>query len=108
MAGKVVLASAVTRPRAASTQALVLTHELSKPEDYDGYLPRVLAPLRPVLSFGRSARAWPPAKANVAVYSWWRDPGSHGGAGRVSGAGSFGPRSGWVPGGPPVSLPPWS
>jgi hypothetical protein len=64
----------MSRGSAGSSQALVLTHELSRPEDYDGYLPRVLAPLRPVLSFGRSARAWPPAKVNSAVFHWWREP----------------------------------
>ena len=41
--------------------------------DFDTYLSRRLAPLRPLLSYGRSAKAYPPTKAATAVYCWWRD-----------------------------------
>ena len=40
---------------------------------FDTYLPRRLAPLRPLLSYGRSAQAYPQAKAMHCVYSWWKD-----------------------------------
>ena len=54
-------------------QALVLTHELTKERDFDTYLPRRLAPLRPLLSYGRSAKAYPQADASHCVFSWWKD-----------------------------------
>lgn len=64
-------------PRAASPasyrQALILTHELADGGHFNDYLVRKLAPLRPLLSLGRAARAWPPAKVNHAVMHWWRD-----------------------------------
>ena len=59
--------------RVAGVQALILTHELTLEEDFDTYLSRELAPVRPLISFGRSARAWPPCDTKVAVFSWWRD-----------------------------------
>ena len=52
-----------------SLQALVLTHELTPESDVTTYLPRKLAPLRPLLSFGRSAKAYPQAQAMHCVYS---------------------------------------
>ena len=54
-------------------QALVLTHELTPEYDFDTYLARVLSPCRPLISFGRSAKAWPECEPAVAVFSWWRD-----------------------------------
>ena len=54
-------------------KALVLTHELTADREFDTYLARRLAPLRPLLSYGRAARAFPPVPAKVAVYSWWKD-----------------------------------
>ena len=56
-------------------QALVLTHELTRESDFDTYLARTLHPVRPLLSFGRSAKAWPQCEASVAVFCWWRDRG---------------------------------
>ena len=58
-------------------QALVLTHELTNESDFDTYLARRLAPVRPLISFGRSAKAWPECEAQVAVFCWWRDPPQH-------------------------------
>jgi hypothetical protein len=52
----------------------VLSHELAHPDSYDSYLVEKLRPLRPLYSFGRSARAFPASKVNLAVLAWWRDP----------------------------------
>ena len=54
-------------------QALILTHELTPESDFDTYLARTLKPVRPLISFGRSAKAWPPCEPSVAVFCWWRD-----------------------------------
>ena len=51
----------------------MLTHELAE-GTYDPYLADMLAPLRPVLCFGRSAKAFPSTKPSHAVMSWWREP----------------------------------
>ena len=51
----------------------MLTHELAK-GTYDPYLADMPAPLRPVLCFGRSAKAFPSTKPSHAVMSWWREP----------------------------------
>ena len=54
-------------------EALVLTHELAL-GTYDPYLSEVLWPLRPLLCFGRSAKAFPTCPAKHAVMCWWREP----------------------------------
>ena len=54
-------------------EALILTHELTPEGDFDTYLARELQPLRPLISFGRSAKAFPECEPKVAVFSWWRD-----------------------------------
>ena len=54
-------------------EVLILTHELTDEGDFDTYLARELSPVRPLISFGRSAKAWPTCEAKVAVFSWWRD-----------------------------------
>lgn len=59
-------------------EVLILTHERSKPDDYDAYLVHRLHPLRPILAFGRSAAAEPPTQPRFAVYSWWRETVSGG------------------------------
>ena len=51
----------------------MLTHELAQ-GTYDPYLADMLAPLRPLLCFGRSAKAFPTGQPRHAVMSWWRDP----------------------------------
>ena len=51
----------------------MLTHELTPESDFDTYLVRAISPVRPLISFGRSAKAWPMCEPAVAVYSWWRD-----------------------------------
>jgi hypothetical protein len=58
---------------ACNTEALILTHELTKEEDMDAYLPTQLAPLRPVICFGRSAAAPPAVPKRHAVWHWWKD-----------------------------------
>ena len=55
------------------SKALVLTHELTPEKDFDTYLGRRLAPVRPLLSYGRSAKAFPKVEARQAVYRWWKD-----------------------------------
>ena len=57
------------------TQALILTHELSDEKTFDTYLVHELAPLRPLICFGRSANAPPRVGSQHAVRSWWEDPG---------------------------------
>ena len=66
-------APACAAPPLTYRQALVLTHELADGGHFDDYLVRKLWPLRPLLSLGRAARAWPPAKVKPAVMHWWRD-----------------------------------
>ncbi len=54
-------------------QALVITHELAKPECYDTYLADVFKPAVPLLSMGRSYKASPQCKPMHTVYHWWKD-----------------------------------
>ena len=56
-----------------SVKALVLTHELTKDSDLDTYLARRLAPVRPLISWGRSAKAYPQVEVQNSVFSWWQD-----------------------------------
>jgi hypothetical protein len=56
-----------------TSQALVVTHELSPERDIDTYLSRRLSPVRPLLSFGRSAKAFPQTRMDEVVYYWWKD-----------------------------------
>ena len=51
----------------------MLTHEHAE-GTYDPYLADMLAPLRPVLCFGRSAKAFPVGAPKHAVMCWWREP----------------------------------
>ena len=50
----------------------MLTHELAD-KKYDPYLADMLAPLRPLLCFGRSAKAFPVGPPQHAVMSCWRE-----------------------------------
>lgn len=52
----------------------MLTHEQATPQVYDDYLVHRLKPVRPLLTFGRSAAAFPTTGMKCAVMSWWRDP----------------------------------
>ena len=54
-------------------QALVMTHEGTDYRQFDTYLWRKLAPVRPLLSFGRSATAEPRTKPQYCVWHWWQD-----------------------------------
>lgn len=56
-----------------SVQVIVITHELSDPDDYDDHLAQVLAPAVPLLLLGRSKDADPPCKAQNAVWYAWKD-----------------------------------
>ena len=56
-----------------TSQALILTHELSPQEHFDDYLVRKLEPLQPLLMVGRSARAAPPCSKPFSVYDGWKD-----------------------------------
>ena len=51
----------------------MLAHELTLERDFDTYLSRRLSPLRPLLSYGRSARAFPQTQVDEVVYNWWKD-----------------------------------
>ena len=53
--------------------ALVLTHEAVPANQMDTYLWQHLSPIRPILSFGRSAKTRPCSDARVCVYHWWQD-----------------------------------
>jgi hypothetical protein len=54
-------------------QAFILSHEMSEPKDMDTYLARTLSPLRPMISFGRAAKAQPECKPDECVWYWWKD-----------------------------------
>ena len=54
-------------------EALVISHELSDTQYVDTYIARALHPVRPLISFGRSARAYPQVKAKNAVFHWWQE-----------------------------------
>ena len=54
-------------------QVLVIMHELSDREQYDDYLARVLAPAKPMIVLGRSARAHPPRKVEECLWHTWKD-----------------------------------
>ena len=54
-------------------QVIVITHELSDPDDYDDHLAQVLAPAVPLLLLGRSKDANPPRAAQNAVWYAWKD-----------------------------------
>ena len=54
-------------------RAVIVSHELAEPEHFDSYLARVLQPLIPLISFGRSAAAAPAVDPQFAVCHWWKD-----------------------------------
>ncbi len=54
-------------------QAFILSHELTPKDDMDTYLARQLSPLRPMISFGRAAKADPVCKSEECVWYWWKD-----------------------------------
>jgi hypothetical protein len=54
-------------------QAFILSHELSPTKEMDTYLARQLKPLRPMISFGRAAKADPECKTHECVWYWWKD-----------------------------------
>ena len=54
-------------------QAVIVSHELSHPEHFDSYLARVLQPVVPIVTFGRSAAATPAVEPRFAVWHWWKD-----------------------------------
>ncbi len=53
-------------------QALVISHEGAKVEDLDTYLADKLAPLQPIILWGRTASAMPAVPKEQAVYYWWK------------------------------------
>ena len=54
-------------------QVLVLSHPLSNTEEIDSYLAERLYPVRPLVFWGRSAKAEPVVKSDLSVQSWWED-----------------------------------
>jgi hypothetical protein len=54
-------------------QAFILSHELTPKNQMDTYLARQLSPLRPMISFGRAAKADPVCKPEECVWYWWKD-----------------------------------
>ena len=50
-----------------------MTHPLAEEDQFDTYLNQALQPLRPVLTFGRSAKAEPAARIEHCVWYWWKD-----------------------------------
>ena len=54
-------------------KAVIVSHELAEPEHFDSYLARVLQPLVPLITFGRSAAAAPAVDPQFAVWHWWKD-----------------------------------
>ena len=56
-----------------SPEALVLSHEEATMQETEPYLQRRLAPLRPLIMYGRSASLDPPCAKDECVYYGWRD-----------------------------------
>jgi hypothetical protein len=54
-------------------QAFILSHELTPEEEMSTCLARQLSPLRPMISFGRAAKADPVCKPEECVWYWWKD-----------------------------------
>ena len=54
-------------------KALVITHELSPGVLFDTYLYDKCHPVRPILSYGRSAKMDPPCAPHLAVWHCWQD-----------------------------------
>ena len=51
----------------------MLTHERTEYERLDTYLWEKLSPVRPLLSFGRSSKAYPQTPPKFCVWHWWQD-----------------------------------
>ena len=54
-------------------KAIILTHEKTNIKEFDLYLVQKLAPLRPILFYGRAATLNPVAKSKYAVFDWWKE-----------------------------------
>ena len=58
--------------RLGEHEALILTHEESKPKFFDTHLSEVLYPIRPILIQGRSYKADPPCKPEHSMYYFYK------------------------------------
>jgi hypothetical protein len=59
--------------RRLSVEVLVLSHEAATTQETEPYLQTRLAPLRPLILFGRTASRHPPCHKQECVYYGWRD-----------------------------------
>ena len=57
----------------AFDKALVLTHELETPANLNSYLVEALSPVRPLYVFGRSWKATPACRFDMAIWYFWKD-----------------------------------
>ena len=63
-----------TRASLPPQQALIMTHELARVDDFDDFFAQKLHPLEPVLVYGRSYKANPPCKSCQSLWWGWKDP----------------------------------
>lgn len=54
----------------------MISYEGQRVEDLSCYLSDVLAPLQPVILWGRTASAQPVRQKQHVVYDWWKDWGN--------------------------------
>lgn len=57
----------------ACRQAIVISHELSNPDEYDTHLTDMLTPLRPLICMGRSRLAGPSCRPDESLFHFWKD-----------------------------------
>lgn len=58
--------------RSSLDKALVVSYEGAKVEDLNTYLAHKLAPLQPIILWGRTASMMPAVPKEHAVYYWWK------------------------------------
>jgi hypothetical protein len=54
-------------------QALIVTHEMSKPQFWDSHISECLRPVQPLVCLGRSKSVEPAIWEGASLMTWWRD-----------------------------------
>ena len=65
----------VMRPNWMHWQAVVISYEGAGQDTYSTYLAEKLAPLQPIVLWGRTAAQMPSVRKEHAVYYWWKESG---------------------------------
>ena len=63
------------RPNWMHWQAVVISYEGAGQDTYSTYLAEKLAPLQPIVLWGRTAAQMPSVRKEHAVYYWWKESG---------------------------------